>query len=164
MPKLDQTAFYCSTEKAELYVKRMFGLEHEPWVKDTVTAMSSVFGAEPARNIADLQFNYSLGHELEILHYREGPNWHQKTMMREPFISHVGLHLGDDEDFPNTDFAGNQLLRLVQETKTISHTSEYLTTGAGTGRLYHYRIYEVAPGSYVKYIKRVRDNEKGFKT
>jgi hypothetical protein len=47
--------------------------------------------------------------------------------------------------------------RLVQETFTTKHTSEYLTKegSPGFGRKYHYRIFELSPGSYIKYIKRI---------
>ena len=154
--KIDQIAFYCPTEAAGLKVKRFFNLESATWIQDKVTARST-FGNQaipPSENIAELQFNYDLGIELEILCYISGPSWHwTNPLNREPqFISHVGIHLDDEEDFP--DDCG---FPLVQETFTQSHTSEYLTKPESPGymRRYHYKIYEMSPGSYIKYIRRI---------
>ncbi len=157
--KLDQVAYYCATKDQADHVKRMFGLTNSEWIKDKVTAMSSVYGGPLMQNVAELQFNYALGIELEILRYIDGPSWHGKSVdvIKRPIISHVGFHLEDGEEFP--EMAGCE---LVQETFTKSHTSEYLTTGAGRGRLYHYRIFEVGTMNYAKYIRRVRDNEVEF--
>jgi hypothetical protein len=122
-------------------------------IKDTVHARSKVLNFPEQPNTAELQFNYSLGIELEILRYVHGQNWHLHNPLHRysvPFISHVGIHLDDGEEFPAMEHG-----KLVQETWTISHTSEYLTTGAGAGRKYHYRIFELSPGSYIKYIRRI---------
>ncbi len=156
--KIDQIAYYCSNSKSENFIKRMLGLSDEPWVKDTVTADSSVWGKSPVQNIAELQFNYTLGMEVEILRYTHGPNWHDSVQFSaEPFISHVGAHLDDGEEFPL--FPG---CRVAQETFTKSHTGEYLTTGAGAGRLFHYKVFELRRGNYFKVIRRVRDNETAY--
>jgi hypothetical protein len=160
--KCDQVAFYAvSNEEAEK-IKVQLGLDKAEWIKDTVTARSIVRGEE-GHNIAELQFNYSLGIELEILRYISGPHWHKKNpfnvavatgmkFLYPPFISHVGIHLDDGEDFPAMEHC-----KLVQETFTINHTSEYLTKegSPGFGRKYHYRIHELSRGSYIKYIKRI---------
>lgn len=156
--RLDQTAFYCSTEEQALNVKKLFGLENAEWIKDTVHARSKVWDYEEQPNTAELQFNYSLGgHELEILRYIQGRHWHDPANLigdvsafNASFISHVGIHLDDGEEFPKMEHC-----RLVQETWTISHTAPYLTTGAAAGRKYHYKIFELTPGSYVKYIRRI---------
>lgn len=149
--KIDQIAYYCQTTKAADFVKRMLGIDKEPWVLDTVTARSSVYGKEFVTNVAELQFNYSLGIEVEILRYVQGPNWHDVTQFSaEPFISHVGAHLADGEDFPT--FSG---CVLAQETFTEKHTGEYLTTGAGAGRLFHYKVFQLRRGNYFKVIKRI---------
>lgn len=156
--RLDQTAFYASTNEQAEQIKSQFGLADAEWIKDTVHARSIVWGAE-CENVAELQFNYSLGgHELEILRYVSGPNWHDPKALlyrqgfKVPFISHVGLHLDDGEEFPAMEHC-----KLVQETFTISHTAKYLTApdSPAAGRLYHYRIFELSPGSYIKYIRRI---------
>ena len=154
--RLDQTAFYCSTDEQANQVKSQFGLLDAEWIKDTVTARSKVWDLPEQTNRAELQFNYSLGgHELEILRYVYGPSWHDPAGLvggnfKVPFISHVGIHLEDGEEFPSMEHC-----KLVQETFTLSHTAEYLTTGPAAGRKYHYRIFEMAGGSYIKYIKRL---------
>lgn len=160
--KIDQIAFYCTDDAAVAAVKEHFGLEKAKWHFDTVTAISAVRGHDAAKkNVALLQFNYDLGIELEILRYIDGPNWHITNRARnpeKPYISHVGIHLEDNEPFP--DEAGRldtSFFELVQETRTQSHTAPYLTDpeSKGFGRLYHYKIYEMAPGHYVKYIRRI---------
>ncbi len=158
--RADQIAYYCSTKDAAEQVKKMLGLADKDWIKDRVIADSRVWGKGPFENIADLQFNYNLGIELEIIRYVDGIHWHGVGASKEtkPFISHVGIHLNDDEDFPPMEG-----IELAQETFTKSHTSEYLTTGEGAGRLYHYRIYAVGPNNFLKFIKRRRENEVGFK-
>lgn len=148
--KCDQIAFYCDTPEQEKEFKALFGLQDAEWIKDTVIANSSVFGGRIQQNVAQLQFNYDLGIELEILRYVNGPSWHQSRPKDTPFISHIGLHLGDNEDFPKMKNCA-----LVQETWTLQHTSPYLVTGAGAGRRYHYRIFQVGPTDFVKYIKRI---------
>jgi hypothetical protein len=150
--KIDQIAFYCSTDEQANQIKDQFGLRGAQWVQDTVTAMSKVPNFEEQPNKAELQFNYDLGIELEILRYISGPSWHLSNPIRHspPFISHVGIHLEDGEDFPAMAHC-----KLVQETWTLSHTAPYLTTGPAAGRRYHYRIFELSPGSYIKYIRRI---------
>jgi hypothetical protein len=162
--KMDQIAFYAANDELADQIKYQFGLVGREWIKDTVTANSSLGGTAPQVNIAELQFNYDLGIELEIIRYISGKHWHNenpldinaKLVMGKwisvPFISHVGIHLEDDEKFPEI-----KTWKLVQETMTIKHTSEYLTKegSPGFGRTYHYRIYEMSPGSYIKYIKRL---------
>src|SRR6478736_3966760 len=100
--KMDQIAFYCPTEEAEVQVKENFGLMHyDDWVKDTVVAESWVKDIGYVKTVGWLQFNYSLGVELEILRYVEGKSWHDRDRMPDgqPFISHIGIHLEDCEEF-----------------------------------------------------------------
>lgn len=165
--KCDQIAFYAATQQQSDAIKAHFGLTHAEWVQDTVTARSIVNGVDGI-NKAELQFNYSLGIELEILRYIEGMSWHHanplassaftRGLLKAPFISHVGIHLDDGEPFP--EMAG---CRLVQETFTLEHTGKYLTDPAspGFGRKYHYRIFELSPGSYIKYIARIHPKKEG---
>lgn len=136
-------------------LKKALGLDNNSWIDDIVTGKSWVWSKTKTKahviNIAHLQFNYQLGIELEIIRYLNGNNWHAARNPRatDPrFFSHIGVHLEDGEDFPKAPGL------LVQETWTQKHTSEYLTTGLGAGRKYHYRIYELAPSTYIKYIKR----------
>lgn len=149
--KIDQVAFYARSEDEANRIKAQFGLLDAQWIRDTVTARSIVRGSEH-QNVAKLQFNYDLGIELEILRYTSGANWHELNPLavNDSFISHIGIHLEDGEEFPVMEHC-----KLVQETFTISHTAEYLTTGPAAGRKYHYRIFELSPGSYVKYIRRI---------
>lgn len=156
--KIDQIAIYVEGDEDAARVKAQFGLSNAAWIKDTVKARSIVNGVE-GENIAELQFNYDLGIELEILRYVSGPHWHLGNPLYgpkpiciavAPFISHVGIHLDDEEVFPIMEHCN-----LVQETFTISHTAPYLTTGPAAGRKYHYKIFELSPGSYIKYIRRM---------
>lgn len=149
--KIDQIAYYCNSDEQADSLKQILGLKLSDWIKDTVYARSSVFSGPIEKNVAELQFNYDLGIELEIIRYIEGPSWHMyKPVYKLPYISHVGAHLDDGEDFPAMLGA-----RLVQETWTDHHTSEYLTTGAGKGRKYHYRIYQLGTMNYLKFIRRI---------
>lgn len=150
--KIDQIAFYANDENEANRIKQQFGLLDAQWIKDTVVANSTV-GTLKGTNVAELQFNYDLGIELEILRYIGGISWHDNNPSRGnigSFISHVGIHLDDGEAFPAMEHC-----RLVQETFTTSHTAKYLTTGPAAGRKYHYRIFEMSPGSYIKYIRRI---------
>lgn len=158
--KLDQIAFYAATPTHADEIKAQFGLTNAKWVLDTVTARSIVAGNDAeAENVAELQFNYDRGIELEIIRYISGPHWHVRRNPNfdksRPFLSHAGIHLENGEDFPSTVWS------LVQETFTLSHTAEYLTKpgSPGFGRKYHYRIFEVSPGSYIKYIKRINPSK-----
>lgn len=166
MSKCDQLAYYCVTATAADHVKRCLGLENAAWIKDRVTAKSRITSDGvtfiEAENVADLAFNYDHGIELEILRYIDGPFWHSQfiiesgfKVMKHPFISHIGFHLDDDEPFPEMPGC-----LLVQETWTLSHTAEYLTSGPAKGRTYHYRIFEMGPGNYAKYIKRIHSGAK----
>ena len=152
--KIDQIAYYCATSHEADEVKSDLHIKNDAWIKDTVTAKSRVYKNNKVINcvnIAELQFNYQLGIELEIIRYISGEHWHPEPLFRK-FISHIGVHLDDDEPFPVLRFS-----RIVQETQTISHTSQYLTDPKSPGykRLYHYRIHEMAPGNYIKYIRRI---------
>lgn len=160
--KIDQIAFYCADDKAEAIIKAHFGLQDAEWKKDTVTAISRFHAdgevIDEVTNIGYLQFNYDLGIELEILRYDDdSEHWHMEQVWKQrllganfPFISHVGIHLDEGEDFPVVD--ANMFL-LVQETWTKSHTNPYVVEKK---RLYHYRIYKCkGSNSYIKYIKRV---------
>jgi hypothetical protein len=169
--KMDQIAFYCADKASEDRCKLALGLSDATWIEDQVTAKSIVVKGsgkqlEEATNTAILKFNYDLGIEVEILRYVSGPHWHQSNSIflesdaGEYFQSHIGFHLGDNEDFPDAP----QHLQLVQMTKTIAHTNAFLTdpTSRGFGRKYEYKIYATpTPGLYFKYIKRINPKQEG---
>lgn len=164
--KIDQIAFYAASDEEAARIKSQFKLTNAEWIKDTVTARSHIIDIGwVEEQVAELQFNYTLGIELEILRYIKGPSWHHSNPLLVPefskghkiwnvpsFISHVGIHLEDGESFPKMADC-----KLVQETLTKSHTSDYLTQPDSPGykRTYHYKIFELSPGSYIKYIKRL---------
>lgn len=167
--KIDQIAFYAKSVDEVDRIKTALGLSGAKWIIDEVTAKSLFPDGHWEVNKGVLQFNYDLGIELEILTYVEGRHWAMDSKIQYSaifeqkgnplwslpmFISHVGIHLEDGEPFP----AEMNGCPLVQETFTISHTSEYLTTSEGAGRLYHYRIHEMVPGTYIKYIRRIHPN------
>lgn len=152
--RLDQCAYYARTDTDAEALKKVLGLADAEWIGDRVTGKSLFLDGSWNVNVGELRFCYAHNIELEILTYVSGDHWHKRNpWWASPhgyFMSHVGYHLDDGEAFP--DMPG---CPLVQETFTQSHTSEYLTTGAGAGRLYHYRIHELVPGNYVKFIRRV---------
>lgn len=161
--KIDQIAFYAKDKNAEAIIKSHFGLLNAKWIEDEVTAESILNDdGDKVINKAYLQFNYDLGIELEILRYDEmSEHWHVDQVFKQsifakstggyyPFISHVGVHLDQGEDFP---VVADAFFDLVQETWTQKHTNPYIVE---KGRLYHYRIYQCKNSkSYIKYIKRV---------
>jgi hypothetical protein len=154
--KIDQVAFYCPTFEGEQRIKQGLGLLDKEWVRDEVTARSRVLGGngtwiEVEPQVAELQFNYDLGIEVEILRYLNGMSWHDFSANAEYIaarMSHVGMHV---DEFPETIFP------LVQETWTKKHTNEFLTNpnSRGYGRLYHYRVHHMGIGAYLKFIKRI---------
>lgn len=148
--KLDQIAYYCATDEQAERVKRQFGLQNAAWAKDTVTAEVSVARESglprwQGTNVAELQFNESLGIQLEIIRYIEGLHWcmYHPFFDMDTYIAHVGIHVGDD-GFP-THLDDQQ---LAQRAVTKHHT-------AFNDRTYEYRIYKLTPGVYVKYIQRI---------
>jgi hypothetical protein len=129
----------------------MYGLDAASWLKDAVTARGIVYG-KTTTNVALLQFNLDLGIQLELIRYKSGLFWYQHMVnaVQAPFIVHVGCHLADDEAWPLRH------AKVVQEVETISHTAPHLTHGGEfAGRRYYYKIFQLNPHSFVKYIKRI---------
>jgi hypothetical protein len=156
--KIDQLAFYAADEIAIDQIKIDLNLRNAEWVKDIATGNSRVAlngEFKQGVNVAELQFNYDLGIEVEIIRYLSGPHWHENSLPQRKFLSHIGVHLDDGEPFPIMRHS-----RVVQDTQTTKHTSHYLTHPDSPGymRTYHYRIYEMGPGLYIKYIKRITPN------
>lgn len=153
--RADQFAFYAADDHAAQEIKIDLRLDKSSWVKDIATGEAKVaLGNDEVLqgvSVAKLEFNYELGIEIEILRYLSGPHWHMRNHGRK-FVSHIGIHLDDNEPFPLMPYS-----RCVQEMKTISHTNVYLTDpkSPGFNRRYHYRIHELGPSSYIKYIRRI---------
>jgi hypothetical protein len=153
--KMDQVAYYCVNQYAVADLKRDLSLENAKWITDTVHGQSKVAvksSFETGENVAELQFNYDLGLELEIIRYVSGPHWHPQPLPHR-LMSHVGVHLDEGEPFPLMPHS-----RIVQETRTLHHTSDYLTNPDSPGylRRYHYRIHEIGPNTFIKFIRRIR--------
>ena len=147
---MNQIAFYCATDEAERQVKDSFGLHDKDWIKDTVYSDVLVWGMK-GKNVAELQFNYDMGCEFEIIRYVEGPHWMQHIVTPKPFLAHIGIHLPDHlTTWPAVDPSW----QLAQQAETYKHTAPHLNTGYAAGRLYSYRIYEVSQHSFVKFIRR----------
>jgi hypothetical protein len=152
--KQDQLAYVCANTDEEARIKAALGLASAEWVEDKVTARCTVWGKPDVINVALLQFCQAYGQQFEIIRYVRGDNWLQRHQnddaVTNTMLSHVGFHLDIGEEFPAMKGCA-----LAQEAHTISHTNDYLITGAAAGRRYHYKIFELSPGNYVKYIRRI---------
>jgi hypothetical protein len=141
----------------ELAIMETLGLTtaDHPWIKDHVTGRARVLRPDgthwEGESVANNMFNRKFGIEYEIITFRSGRHWHMGHDYfdaRQPFVSHVGFRLEDEEPFPALKAP------LVQELWTTHHTNEYLIAKR---RTYHYQIFDTRPltGFYSKYIKRV---------
>lgn len=153
--KLDQVAYFCRDEDDDNRLKSMLGLADKPWIVDRVTTRGFVRGYEGEQvSISYLQFCDALGMQFEIIRPIRGAHWlfmeNEIGRMQSPYVAHVGFHLDEGEDFPKMEHA-----TLIQDVRSISHTCEYLTTGAAAGRRYHYQIWRVSPHNYMKFIRRI---------
>jgi len=155
--KLDQIAYYAHNEAQVASIKTAFGVEDAEWVEDIATgnvvATSCLTGQiESGISKGHLRFNYSLGIELEILTYLEGPHWHSGKIdfgRGVPFLSHLGFHMDEGERPPENVLSTGL---LVQTMDTTEHTNDYVNS---RGRKYHYEIYKMPSGPDLKYIWRV---------
>lgn len=153
--KCDQIAYAVTSDDESARLKGLLGLTNAPWIVDRVTASCTVWGEANEINVAKLEFCDVLGLQFEIIRYIRGRNWLQiEDGSLGPFQSHVGFHLDPMENFPLM-----QGCRLAQEARTISHTCDYLTLGEARGRLYHYKIFEVSPHNYMKFIRRIKPKQ-----
>lgn len=160
--KCDQIAWYAHNEDQVRKIKEQFGLEKEVWVEDFVTGDVAIFNQGEkvmvGESKAHLRFNYSLGIELEILTYIEGPHWHQNDLRFRagaPFLSHIGIHVDSDQSVLKT-IGGDFFIVQLMETK--EHTNPYLLEKK---RHYKYVIQDTTPllGNYTKYIWRIEDGQ-----
>lgn len=148
--KIEQIAIYMpnGSGAAAAHLLRSIGAKN--WVHDVVTANGRVFG-EPARNVAELSFNYESGPiELELLNYTEGANWMQFHEL--PTISHFGMHCSAEELAQWRNFFASFGINVAQEVDTESHTNPAI---AGK-RSYKYVIFSTRDvlGVDLKFIVR----------
>lgn len=124
------------------------------WAQDTVIAKGEVFGEE-GENTAQLNFNYQLGFELEILKYLEGPNWHQARAPHDgvDFLSHMGLHVSAEEMINMKTKMKRLGIGIAQEVYTKSHTNPHIKGK----RKYHYVVFDSRDqiGFDLKLIERI---------
>jgi len=136
----------------------ILGIKGE-WVHDTVTTKGKVgIGAEDDdKTVAKLAFNYDLGLELEVLSYQSGPNWlalKGKGMDEQPQISHVGMHVTQEEMHAWKYKMAREGFSIIQQVITQEHTNPFLVEN---GRKFEYVIFdtESALGFDFKIIRRI---------
>lgn len=108
------------------------------WAEDHVVAVGSVFEDRQATNEADLSFSYSMlggGNELEVLNYTDGNNWMEERPRR---VSHLGMHVTNEELAEWRRFFTNRGIEVAQEVKTKTHTNPHISGK----RWYHYVIFD----------------------
>lgn len=138
--KLEQIAIATNdTNKTIQALSSAFGLAGG-WTMDVVEAKATVFGQE-GENIAELNFNYDLGFELEVLEYINGASWHDARVAQGaefPFLSHIGYHCTERE--AQAQIARMALLgvNIAQEVHTKSHSNPVIDGK----RLYHYVVFD----------------------
>lgn len=146
--KIDQLAFCAWTDRDEEFIKQFLKLENSKWIEDTVTAKGSVGALDNVTNVAKLQFNYDLEHEVEILRYINGPNYLDLADMPGGRICHVGSHFIGEGNVPRVDAP------VVQQLVTQIHTNPFQ---AEHNRHYRYTIYNTYQvlGLFFKIIERL---------
>lgn len=153
--KLDQLCFYAAYEWQSDEIKTMLSLNSMEWVQDTVTMLNRFPPSEDWQvAVAELNFCDTLGPQVEIMRYLQGPHWNVHRDKSNYFIGHIGLHLADDDEWP--PMTGGM---LVQETRTIGHTAPPFNDPNSPQfmRRYHYRIYRMPRGEniHIKLIRRM---------
>jgi hypothetical protein len=167
--KMDHIAYCAQTKQDRNQIKRFFGLEGADWITDRVTATVDVLHRgrwiKGAHLVMELEFNYDLGNELELVTYVDGPHLHLDDVNngRTCFFSHHGIHLSADEPWPDERLFGKLVdsadlapvaYPIIQENWTLSHMNPRLVE---KGRTYHYRYYGTHNqfGDHIEYIKRL---------
>lgn len=145
--KIDQLAFCAWNGDDERRIKSTLGLSDVEWVEDEVIADGEVAG-QPGSNIARLQFNYDLGHEVEILQYLDGPNYCEFAGLIGGMMCHIGSHYVGEGVVPRLD------ARVIQSVVTRSHTNPFLVEN---DRHYRYTVYDCRDriGIFFKIIERL---------
>jgi len=155
--KVEQIAF--ATDNPEKLIETLKTLGLTEWVQDYVVADGFVFGKE-TQNVAELNFNYQLGFELEILKYIGGSNWHEKRNNFEQspvFQSHLGYHAtGEQIDDMKAKMADIGI-GIAQEVWTKAHTNPVINNK----RKYHYVVFDSKQslGFDLKLIERIMIGE-----
>lgn len=130
---------------------KVFGLDPEKWVRDTVKASNVAGKLASTRFTAHLAFNYELypGKEFELIQIADGVSGQRYHVNKGEFgISHMGLHVDDCdawlEQHPDLAEYG-----VLQDTRTLEHS--------GTDRRYRYLLLNThrALGFIVKLIQRL---------
>lgn len=130
----------------------------ETWVHDNVEAEGKVHNHN-AVNYAALSFNYTAledMRELELLRYRDGPNWITPldSNVQRTCVSHLGTHCTEEElaQWRQTLIYKHHL-QIVQEVFTQNHVNPEI---AGK-RWYHYVIFGARHliGTDLKFIVRM---------
>jgi hypothetical protein len=148
--KLDQICLYAKHNWQIQRIKEQFGLLDAFWIVDKVEMLNRLPPSDEWHAaIAELNFCEKLGIQFEIMRFTQGPHWHMFND-ESIFISHIGLHV---EDWPVVPHA-----LLVQETRTLHHSAPafHNIKSSQYGRRYEYQIYEIAPLTYIKLIKRIQ--------
>lgn len=147
--KIDQLAFCAWTDNDEKFIKQFLKLENSDWIKDTVTARGQVGSEFNVTNVAKLQFNYDLEHEVEILRYLSGPNYLMLADVPGGRMCHIGSHfIGEGDAVPRVD------VPIIQQLVTETHTNPFQ---AEHKRHYRYTIYDTyrRMGLFFKIIERL---------
>jgi hypothetical protein len=146
---IDQLAFCARSDDDEKFIKQFLKLDKGDWIEDTVTAKGFVRGfGEDVTNIAKLQFNYALEHEVEILRYLSGPNYLDKAAVPGGRMCHIGSHFVGKADVPRVDAP------IIQQLVTQTHSNPFQ---AEHNRHYRYTIYDTYNrlGLFFKIIERL---------
>lgn len=146
--KIDQLAFCSRGEDDDKLIKQFLQLEDKPWIEDIVTAKGMVGAFDSVTNVAKLQFNYDLEHEVEILRYLEGPNYLDLAAVPGGRMCHIGSHFVGDGDVPRVHAP------ILQQLVTQNHTNPFQ---AEHNRHYRYTIYNTYSrmGLFFKIIERL---------
>jgi len=146
--KIDQLAFCARSDEDEKFIKNFLHLNDAKWIEDTVTARGQVGALEDVTNVAKLQFNYDLEHEVEILRYMSGPNYIDLADMAGGRMCHIGSHFIGEGDVPRLD------VPIIQQLVTQIHTNPFQ---AENNRHYRYTIYNTYHrlGMFFKIIERL---------
>lgn len=158
--RIEQVALYPLDPDRAIGLLQEMGMSE--WVNDIVVARGKVRLSgeqratsgerikENCENVAHLSFNYEAlkdAKELEVLHYTAGHHW-----MSESRVSHLGMHVTEDELDQWKQFFKDRAIGIAQEVNTLAHTNPVI---AGK-RWYHYCIFDTYDilGVDIKFIVR----------
>ena len=154
MFKIEQLAFVLNPLDRNRAEQLLSLLGWSTWVQDEVTANGHVHNS-PAINVATLRFNYTAidqCRELEVLQYTKGPHWYQYRQQNTALVSHVGMHVTEEQLAEWREKLTMFGLNVVQEVDTLQHTNPLIKDS----RRYHYVIFGAAHliGVDLKFIVR----------